>query len=238
MIGIERLRRASLAGVIALAAAGCSDGGPPADATPATAEPLSTAAVPEPGSPDAAGDPNAVDSSARQPADATNQAGDAVSAPQRPAAGRALSGTVSGLSGTVSGLQGLVEQLGGEIRDDTVFVALPADTLFDFDSAEISSVAQAELTTLAELIDRTTGQVALIGHTDNVGSDAHNLTLSRQRAQAVADALHALGVQTQRLSVDGRGAQAPVADNTHADGRDNPNGRAQNRRVEAIIPAG
>jgi OmpA family len=73
------------------------------------------------------------------------------------------------------------------------------------------------------------------GNTDAIGSDAYNQTLSEQRAAAVADALRrTLGGNFTFTSV-GFGKTKPVAPNTNLDGSDNPDGRAQNRRVDVNV---
>lgn len=153
-------------------------------------------------------------------------------------AGRALHGTVSGLHGTRSDLHGLVTALGGEVRGDTAFAALPADTLFAFDEDRLAPGAQATLRPLLELVSQTQGPVQLVGHTDNVGDTAYNQALSVRRAQAVSDWLQQAGIEAARLSTAGRGAEAPVAQNRNPDGTDHPEGRALNRRVEVQIPVG
>jgi outer membrane protein OmpA-like peptidoglycan-associated protein len=68
------------------------------------------------------------------------------------------------------------------------------------------------------------------GHTDNVGNDAYNQTLSEARAKAVATWLTQHGVAADRLTAKGYGKTKPVADN----GSDE--GRAKNRRVEIADP--
>lgn len=150
--------------------------------------------------------------------------------------GSELTGNVSGLSGDVSQLRGLVDALGGEIRDNEIYVALPADTLFEFDKADIRPGAEANLRTLAELIGKTQGTVQLKGYTDAKGEDAYNLALSQRRADAVKTWLTAHGVPDARLQATGFGEADPVAPNQKPDGADDPAGRAKNRRVEAIIP--
>lgn len=69
------------------------------------------------------------------------------------------------------------------------------------------------------------------GHTDNVGADAYNMTLSEKRANAVGNALKASGLAPARLTVKWYGETQPKADNATADGR------ALNRRVEFSITA-
>jgi outer membrane protein OmpA-like peptidoglycan-associated protein len=175
----------------------------------------------------------------------TPHASPAASAPAAPAtapappaqnSGSALSGNVSGLTGQVSGLQGLVDALGGEIRDHEIYVALPADTLFEFDKADILPTAEANLRKLAELIGKTHGTVLLKGYTDAKGDDAYNLGLSKRRADAVKVWMVANGIPAERLDAAGHGEADPVAPNQQPDGSDNPNGRTKNRRVEAILP--
>ena len=64
------------------------------------------------------------------------------------------------------------------------------------------------------------------GHTDSVGTDAYNQTLSERRAASVKDYLVGQGVDGSRLSTAGYGESNPIASNDTADGR------ALNRRVE------
>lgn len=159
-------------------------------------------------------------------------------APAIPAqnSGSTLSGKVSGLTGQVSELQGLVDALGGEIRDHEIYVTLPADTLFEFDKAGILPTAETNLQTLAKLIGKTHGTVLLKGYTDAKGDDAYNLGLSKRRAEAVKAWMMTNGVSAERLDATGYGEADPVAPNQRPDGSDDPDGRAKNRRVEAILP--
>ena len=69
------------------------------------------------------------------------------------------------------------------------------------------------------------------GHTDNVGTDAANMTLSERRALAVGNALKAAGLAAKRLTVKWYGESQPKGNNATADGR------AANRRVEFSITA-
>ena len=69
-------------------------------------------------------------------------------------------------------------------------------------------------------------RIEIGGHTDNAGNDAHNQSLSEQRAGAVRDYLVGQGVDRSRIEIRGYGETMPVADNA------TPEGRARNRRVE------
>ena len=72
-------------------------------------------------------------------------------------------------------------------------------------------------------------RIAIAGYSDNVGTEAANMTLSQARAAAVMKRLEGLGIDKSRMTVEGYGASNPVADNTTAAGR------AQNRRVEIKV---
>ena len=102
---------------------------------------------------------------------------------------------------------------------------------FDTEQSEPRPGATGVLDALASRLLRAEphAQVAVLGHTDAVGSDAYNMALSRRRAEAVVAALEARGVAASRLRALGFGKRQPVAsDDTAA-------GRARNRRVEILI---
>ena len=72
--------------------------------------------------------------------------------------------------------------------------------------------------------------VFVCGHTDSVGTPDHNLSLSMDRARAVADELASKGVMKERMNIQGFGSTYPVTAN------DTEEGRAMNRRTELILP--
>jgi outer membrane protein OmpA-like peptidoglycan-associated protein len=72
-------------------------------------------------------------------------------------------------------------------------------------------------------------KVTIAGHTDSVGSDDNNRTLSLKRAQAVKDWLVAKKISAARIKVVGKGEAEPIATNDTAEGR------AKNRRIEFIV---
>ncbi|WP_028779999.1 OmpA family protein [Shewanella sp. 38A_GOM-205m] len=106
------------------------------------------------------------------------------------------------------------------------------DYSFGFDSAALSRHFIMRLAEVASTLKSyPQAKVNIVGHTDSSGSDSYNQKLSLRRAQAVASQLHSLGVQESQISVSGKGELMPVASNA------TPQGRAQNRRVEVIIPS-
>jgi outer membrane protein OmpA-like peptidoglycan-associated protein len=112
--------------------------------------------------------------------------------------------------------------------------------LFAFDSDALSPQARREIERMAFVLNHPRAaarRIMLEGHTDAIGTEAYNLDLSRRRAEGVAQELMARGVQRDRLTAEGFGKLRPVAPNTLADGKDNPAGRALNRRVEAVVQA-
>ncbi|MFC6704504.1 OmpA family protein [Flexivirga alba] len=115
---------------------------------------------------------------------------------------------------------------------DTSTVDLNADVLFAFGSAKLTaSGKQVVDQTAATIKSHVSGKtVAVVGNTDSKGSNAFNLKLGKQRADAVAAELRSKlpGVQ---LKISSNGESQPIAANTKADGSDNPTGRAKNRRV-------
>ncbi len=101
---------------------------------------------------------------------------------------------------------------------------------FDTDRAVVKPQSLAALKEVARLLQGDPGlHVHIVGHTDMVGSLAHNMRLSEARAAAVVEALVAEhGIARDRLTPGGVGPLAPVAPN------DTEAGRALNRRVELV----
>lgn len=113
---------------------------------------------------------------------------------------------------------------------NSLVVTMPQDILFATDSASLTGTLRSDLRVLANHLNKyPNSNVQVIGHTDNTGSAAYNLNLSRQRASAVASELIGGGVNPGRITAIGRGEDQPVTSNL------TPEGRAQNRRVEIII---
>ena len=123
------------------------------------------------------------------------------------------------------------------VKSCGTLITLQDGVLFDFGKYDLRPEAKATLAKLATVLNQAKVPAAQInGHTDSIGDDAFNQDLSEKRASAVATQLKADGV-TANLETHGYGKTQPVADNTNADGSDNPAGRQANRRVEIYIPA-
>ena len=122
--------------------------------------------------------------------------------------------------------------LTGSVSNLNVNISLKADQLFDFDKAVLKPEAEVELQRVFDQINgKTESKLQIIGYTDAKGTDKYNKNLSLKRADAVKNWLVAKGLKNT-ITIDGKGAENPVAPNTNEDGSDNPEGRAQNRRVE------
>ncbi|MHA4838686.1 OmpA family protein [Sphingopyxis sp. MSC1_008] len=155
------------------------------------------------------------------------------------AAGRPGNATAgSTMTGTVSDLKGDVSGLNIRVTDTTTIVDLPADALFEFDKADLTPGAEAELRKASELIRKAPpGAIEVIGHSDAKGDDAYNLRLSEKRARTVADWFASqIGVRQRAFRVSGKGETTPIAPNQTAEGKDDAAGRARNRRVEVVLP--
>lgn len=101
---------------------------------------------------------------------------------------------------------------------------------FAFDSYDIASVFESQIREFSEhLLSVPASRALLEGHTDWVGPEAYNLTLSRRRAESVKSKMMEFGVEESRIGIRAYGETRPIADNNTAAGR------AQNRRVELIF---
>lgn len=117
-----------------------------------------------------------------------------------------------------------------QTADNQLKLDIPSDLSFDSGQYHIKPGLHAVLDRFATTLNQNpVTTVRIIGHTDNVGSDATNNPLSVNRAAATRDYLVSRGVASKRISIDGRGEQEPIADNATAAGR------AKNRRVEIFV---
>jgi outer membrane protein OmpA-like peptidoglycan-associated protein len=105
-----------------------------------------------------------------------------------------------------------------------------SDVLFDFGKATLRPEAREKLAKVSGIVLAYPGlKLALEGHTDSIGSDEFNQTLSEKRAENVRDYLVAQGLNANSLTAIGLGKSDPIASN------DTNEGRQQNRRVEMIV---
>lgn len=103
---------------------------------------------------------------------------------------------------------------------------------FDTNKFDIKPESKSELQKLIDfLLFNPTLKIEISGHTDNVGNDALNQTLSENRAKAVYDYLIANKMNASRLVFKGYGKTQPIAPN------DTDDNRSQNRRTEFKIIA-
>lgn len=104
------------------------------------------------------------------------------------------------------------------------------NVFFDFGKYDLRPESFPELERLAEFLKSNTSlRIELGGHTDNVGKDTDNLTLSQNRVNSVMSYVASRGVDAARLKAKGYGETKPVTSN------DTEEGRQQNRRVEFTI---
>ncbi len=101
---------------------------------------------------------------------------------------------------------------------------------FDFDRADIRPDSEPTLDEIAAVLKQNPElKIYIVGHADIVGDYQYNIKLSKERAQAVVDALISrYGIASDRLSAYGLGQVAPISTN------DTDEGRSKNRRVELV----
>jgi len=164
------------------------------------------------------------------------------------------------LQGDKQGYTGSVLQINGpvDIESDTLYNAdlcltlIPHDSVpavdtvksrivlnvvhFDFDKHNLTKEAKKILDEVTDIMNRNPNMVLEVnGHTDSEGTDIYNLDLSIARAKACAYYLMSKGIKASRLQLKGSGESEPVAPNKSPDGKDNPEGRKENRRTEFKI---
>ena len=110
---------------------------------------------------------------------------------------------------------------------DVIKLNLPDGVTFDFGKAELKPQFYPALNNVASTLREYNQTIVEVsGHTDSIGSDAANQTLSERRANSVASYLIGQGLMRERFEIVGMGERYPVASN------DTDSGRALNRRVE------
>ena len=111
-----------------------------------------------------------------------------------------------------------------------IILNMPSNITFGVDSATVQPTFSETLVAVGLVLRKFNKTIVdVYGHTDNTGSDAHNLDLSQRRAVAVATVLANQGIDQRRFYIKGKGETDPIASNS------NETGRSQNRRVEIQI---
>jgi outer membrane protein OmpA-like peptidoglycan-associated protein len=157
------------------------------------------------------------------------------------ALGAILGATVGGVTGAVIGkkMDKQAEEIKKQVPDakvdrvgEGIVVEFSDKILFGFNRSDLSSQAGQSLNKLVTVLNKYPDtNIEVQGHTDSIGSDTYNMTLSEKRAGTVANYLQAKGIAGNRITTKGFGKTAPVASN------DTEEGRAQNRRVNFLITA-
>lgn len=104
------------------------------------------------------------------------------------------------------------------------------NVFFELGKAELKPISYVELSKGVDLMQKNSSMVIEVGgHTDNLGSDEANMSLSARRAQSVVDYMVLAGIDKSRLIAKGYGETVPIEDNSTKEGR------AKNRRTEFVI---
>lgn len=108
---------------------------------------------------------------------------------------------------------------------------------YPFDESYITDNSSIILDTTVYpiLVENPAIIVEISSHTDFLGPDIYNQRLSQARAESVVKYLIEKGINPERLQAKGYGESQPIAPNQKPDGRDDPEGRAKNRRTEFRI---
>jgi len=157
--------------------------------------------------------------------------------------GAVIGGVVGGTAGVLIGkkMDKQAQEIENEIPGATVErvddgIVLTFDeqsgVYFATDKYNINDKSQATLNKLANVFSEYPDtKILVVGHTDNVGQESYNMTLSKNRAQAVTNYLIGRGLNSGRFTTNWFGESQPMYDNSTVEGR------SKNRRVNiAILP--
>ncbi|TKC60028.1 hypothetical protein FBD94_13980 [Pedobacter hiemivivus] len=107
------------------------------------------------------------------------------------------------------------------------------NVLYEFNQATLTEDSKEKMDYLYTImVDNPTIEIELSAHTDSKGSEVYNLDLSERRAKSCVDYLVEKGIAQNRMTSRGYGKTRPIAPNELPNGKDNPEGRALNRRTE------
>jgi outer membrane protein OmpA-like peptidoglycan-associated protein len=117
-----------------------------------------------------------------------------------------------------------------KLPNDVVRVTMTNQTAFETNSTDIKPGFHSTMDKLADVVVRyNKTALTVVGHTDDVGTNAYNQKLSEQRALSVARYLESKRVDSMRLAISGKGETQPAASNS------TETGRQANRRVEIYL---
>lgn len=157
------------------------------------------------------------------------------------ALGAIVGATVGGVTGAIIGRK--MDKQAEEIKKDVpdakvervgegIVVEFNSKILFGFDRSDLTSDATSNLNKLITILNKyPETNIEIQGHTDNVGTEDYNHSLSEKRASSVSSYLKGKSIASSRLTIKGFGETAPKYSN------DTESDRAQNRRVDFLITA-
>jgi outer membrane protein OmpA-like peptidoglycan-associated protein len=151
--------------------------------------------------------------------------------------GAAVGGVAGAIIGSYMDKQAAEMQrdiAGAEVQriGEGIKITFDSGILYDIDKSDLRPASKTSLTELAKILNKYPDTEILIeGHTDDTGSDEHNMALSRDRARSVSSYLAALDVKSARFSISGHGETQPIVTN------DTTEGRQKNRRVDIAVIA-
>ena len=152
--------------------------------------------------------------------------------------GAVVGGTVGAVIGNKMDKQAkkIQDDLGSDVTVERVGegikLTFDSQLLFDFGKSNLRESNKTDLQKFAESLKQyPETNLLVVGHTDNVGSNAYNQSLSKKRASAVSSYLVSNGISKSRIDATGKGETQPTASN------ETEENRSQNRRVEIAIYA-
>lgn len=168
-------------------------------------------------------------------------AGGLISGGKNTATGIIIGAAIGGSAGAIIGreMDKQAEELERELEaaevervGEGIKVTFDSGLLFAIDKSTLNPASKANLDSLAKTLNKYEDtNIVIDGHTDNTGTEKHNMALSIDRANTVEKYLRNLGVSASRITTNGFGETLPKVSN------DTPEGRSQNRRVEIGIVA-
>jgi outer membrane protein OmpA-like peptidoglycan-associated protein len=150
------------------------------------------------------------------------------------AVGAIIGAAVGGATGALIGrhMDKQAEELRADLKDATVErvgegikITFNSGLMFDYNSYTLTAATKENLNNLSKTLNKYSDTDILVeGHTDKTGSEESNMTLSKKRAQAVANFLKQASIKGSRITTEGYGEEQLISENDEV-----------NRRVEVAI---